>query len=105
MSTLPVMGAKCKTCPFRLNAEGLFTEMETVIKVIGRTLFKGQQICHGTETGKERTPHNRCRGSYDYNIAIYKRVGFDFEAYENEHKKKLAGGGDTTTDATPTERQ
>ena len=44
-------------------------------EVTGRTLFKSHQICHGTE-GKNRKANNRCKGSFDNNFEIYKRMGF-----------------------------
>ena len=71
---LPVMQACCKSCPFRL-ADGIrYQDVDTAIAVIERTLFKAQQICHGTE-GKKRQPRNRCKGAYDYNYTIYERLG------------------------------
>lgn len=73
---LPVMKAFCATCPFRPNSRGFWTDTELANAVVGRTLFKGQQICHGTE-GKRRKPRNRCKGAYDHNLEIYKRMGWD----------------------------
>jgi hypothetical protein len=70
---LPVMKAHCITCPFR-EENGKWQDVELANQVIQRTLFKGQQICHGTE-GKNREPHNRCKGAYDHNYEIYKRIG------------------------------
>lgn len=74
VSKLPVMGACCKTCPFKKDARGVFQDVELANKVIARTLFNSQQICHGTE-GKNRKPNNRCKGSFDYNKEIYSRLG------------------------------
>lgn len=50
---LPVMKAHCKTCPFKPDDNGRWQDPELAQQVIERTLFKGQQICHGTE-GKEQ---------------------------------------------------
>lgn len=73
---LPVMAAHCKTCPFRPDENGIWQDVKLATAVIDRTLFKGQQICHGTY-GKKGEPHNRCKGSYDYNLEIYKRLKLD----------------------------
>ncbi len=75
VSTLPVMKAHCKTCPFKPNERGLWQDVELANEVISRTLFKAHQICHGTEEGKKRTPKNRCKGAYDHNMEIYERLG------------------------------
>jgi hypothetical protein len=74
VSDLPVMVACCKTCPFKLGENGREQDMKLASEVTQRTLFKAQQICHGTE-GKNRKAHNRCKGSYDYNKTIYDRMG------------------------------
>lgn len=70
---LPVMAAHCKTCPFR-KVDGRWQDTNLANEVIKRTLFKGHQICHGTE-GKKRQPKNRCKGAFDYNLEIYTRMG------------------------------
>jgi len=77
VSILPVMKAHCKTCPFKPNGRGLWANVPLANDVISRTLFKGHQICHGTEEGRKRTPKNRCKGAYDHNMEIYKRMGCD----------------------------
>jgi len=77
VSTLPVMKSHCASCPFRANQKGHWQDVGLANEVIRRTLFKGHQICHGTETGKGRKPHNRCKGAYDYNFQIYQRMGCD----------------------------
>lgn len=48
-SELPVMKSCCKTCPFKLTESGRFQDVDLANNVIQRTLFKGHQICHGTE--------------------------------------------------------
>lgn len=73
---LPVMKGHCKTCPFKPNANGHWQDTQLANEVIARTLFKGQQICHGTE-GKNREPHNRCKGAYDHNLEIYTRMNLN----------------------------
>lgn len=73
---LPVMKACCKTCPFKLDKKGRFQDTRLANEVIERTLFNSQQICHGTE-GPKRKANNRCKGSYDHNLEIYKRMGLD----------------------------
>ena len=76
VSDLPVMNACCKTCPFKEDEDGRMLDPELAGKVVGRNLFKGHQICHSTE-GENREPVNRCKGSYDHNFEIYKRMGLD----------------------------
>jgi hypothetical protein len=75
VSLLPVMKAKCATCPFKEDKQGRWQDVRLANEVVQRTLFKGHQICHGTETGKGRKPHNRCKGAFDHNQAIYDRMG------------------------------
>lgn len=70
---LPVMKASCKTCPFRKLENGRWQDTELANTVINRTLFKSQQICHGTE-GPNREARNRCRGAFDHNKEIYDRI-------------------------------
>lgn len=73
VSELPVMKNHCKSCPFKPNENGLWQNTSLANEVISRTLFKSQQICHGTE-GENREPRNRCKGSYDHNKEIYSRM-------------------------------
>lgn len=74
---LPVMKSHCKSCPFKPNKNGMWQDMELATQVVDRTLFKAHQICHQTE-GDNREPHNRCKGAFDYNMDIYKRLGLDY---------------------------
>lgn len=76
VSELPVMKAHCTTCPFKPDANGIWQDTKLANEVVARTLFKGQQICHGTE-GKRRKANNRCKGAFDHNIEIYKRMNLD----------------------------
>jgi hypothetical protein len=73
VSKLPVMAAHCKTCPFKM-VDGRWQDVELANTVTQRTLFKGHQICHGTE-GPGRKANNRCKGSFDNNMEIYQRMG------------------------------
>jgi hypothetical protein len=73
-SKLPVMKAHCSTCPFKKNEKRIEQDVQLSNEVTQRTLFKGHQICHGTE-GKKRKPNNRCKGSFDNNMIIYERLG------------------------------
>jgi hypothetical protein len=75
VSTLPIMKAHCKTCPFKTNETGHWQDVKLANEVISRTLFQGHQICHGTE-GENRKPNNRCKGAFDNNMEIYSRMGF-----------------------------
>lgn len=74
VSDLPVMKACCKTCPFKKDQNGREQNSALANEVTQRTLFKAQQICHGTE-GPNREPRSRCKGSFDNNVEIYKRLG------------------------------
>jgi hypothetical protein len=76
VSDLPVMKAFCKSCPFKPNKKGYWQNVEMADKVISQTLFQSQQICHGTER-ENRKPNNRCKGAYDHNLEIYKRLKLD----------------------------
>lgn len=51
--------------------------MELATQVIDRTLFNGHQLCHSTES-ENREPHNRCKGAFEHNMDIYKRLGLDY---------------------------
>lgn len=75
VSTLPVMKSCCKTCPFKTDERGIMQDVALANQVTARTLFKGMQICHGTE-GKNRKPNHRCKGSFDNNYQIYERMGY-----------------------------
>ena len=72
--TLPVMKAHCSTCPFKPNNKGHWQDVKLANEVVSRTLFKGHQICHGTE-GKNRKANNRCKGAFDNNMEVYNRLG------------------------------
>jgi len=74
VSELPVMKACCKTCPFKPDDKGIWQNVQLANEVISRTLFKAQQICHGSE-GKNRKATHRCKGAYDHNFEIYDRMG------------------------------
>lgn len=74
-SELPVMKACCKTCPFKLNKTGRQKDPQLASLVTERTLFEAHQICHSTE-GRNREAKNRCKGSFDTNFEIYKRMGY-----------------------------
>lgn len=55
--------------------KGQWRDVKLAGQVVERTLFKGHQICHGTEAAK-RKPRFRCKGAFDHNMAIYERMGF-----------------------------
>lgn len=74
VSDLPVMKSCCKTCPFKKDENGREQDARLATEVTSRTLFKAQQICHGTE-GENREAKNRCKGSWDNNKQIYDRMG------------------------------
>ena len=76
VSNLEVMPVCCKTCPFKLDENDMFQNIELANKVIERTLFKATQICHFSNYDKKKQQF-KCRGSYDYNMEIYKRMGIN----------------------------
>lgn len=78
VSTMPIMEACCKTCPFKLNADGRYQNPELVARVVDRNLFQSQQICHHPRTVDKPETH-RCRGYYDYAFVIYERMGLNPE--------------------------
>ncbi len=80
VSELPVMKQCCKACPFRKNADGHWQNVALASEVLSRTLFQGQQICHGTE-GDKREANNRCKGAYDEAFTIYQRMGLEPEKH------------------------
>lgn len=80
---LPIMKGCCKSCPFKIDSSGRWQDQELANKVITRTLFKAQHICHGTE-GVGRKANNRCKGAFDHNEEIYKRVfGIGFNEWKS----------------------
>lgn len=80
-SKLPVMKTHCATCPFKPDENGIEQDPQLAATVTKRTLFKANQICHSTE-GPGREPKSRCKGSYDFNRTIYKRMGFDLSSMD-----------------------
>lgn len=77
ITDLPVMKACCKTCPFK-EVNGRWQDTNLANTVIQRTLFKAHQICHGTQ-GPKGEFNNRCKGAFDHNTEIYKRLGIPEE--------------------------
>lgn len=72
------MKGYCETCPFKPDDKGRWQDTQLGNQVIERTLFKGHQICHGTE-GEKREPNNRCKGAFEHNSEIYRRMGISKE--------------------------
>jgi hypothetical protein len=60
----------CHSCPFKPDERGIYQNPELANKVIERTLFKGQQICHGTKNT------TLCRGARNYYLEFYSRLGW-----------------------------
>ncbi|MCF2221058.1 hypothetical protein H9Q08_17365 [Chryseobacterium sp. PS-8] len=73
---VPVMKSFCSTCPFKPDGKGRWQDPKLANEVIVRTLFKSHQICHGTE-GENREPRFRCKGAFEHNLEIYRRLGLD----------------------------
>ena len=79
VSTLPIMKACCKTCPFKKQSDGTMLNAKLAGVVIGRNLFQSQQIFVMVQKDQKREPKNRCKGYYDYSFQIYERMGLDPE--------------------------
>lgn len=79
VSEYPIMSKCCKSCPFKQDEKGLMQNVKLTNTVIGRNLFKGQQMCHSTRPTIDGDDTHRCRGYYDYSFEIYKRMGLNPE--------------------------
>ena len=73
---VPVMKNFCASCPFKPDKDGKWQNADLANEVIARTLLQAHQICHGTE-GENREPRFRCKGAFEHNLEIYRRLGFD----------------------------
>ncbi|MCW3159672.1 hypothetical protein [Chryseobacterium oryctis] len=73
---VPVMKNFCATCPFKPDKDGRWQDPKLADAVVSRTLFQAHQICHGTE-GENREPRFRCKGAFEHNLEIYRRLGLD----------------------------
>jgi uncharacterized Fe-S cluster-containing protein len=71
-----VMPTHCKTCPFKPDKNGVFQDNELASKVTSRTLFKAHQLCHKDNYAKDKETF-RCKGSFDENMKIYKRMNLE----------------------------
>jgi hypothetical protein len=74
--SLPVMPVKCATCPFR---EGSKTEF--LRDYLSKASLENARICHSTGRNNafnKRTgrPDHICRGSRDFQLQIFYRMGF-----------------------------
>lgn len=67
---LSIMKSHCKSCPFK-EVDGKWQNTELANVVIERTLFKAQQTCHSV------SDKQRCKGAYEHNLEIYKRMNLD----------------------------
>jgi hypothetical protein len=69
---MPVMAAKCKTCPF-----GPGGSLEVRASVERRIYTEASQTCHstGVALGKRRDTH-LCRGARDAQLAFLHGIGF-----------------------------
>lgn len=68
-AAMPVMAAKCASCPFGPNGDP-----ELRARVESRCLTEGSQICHHPRLHGRRETH-LCRGARDLQIEVYHRLG------------------------------
>ena len=64
----------CKTCPFKTDKNDRQQDPELASEVTYRTLFNAWQLCHKDGYDKKKELF-RCKGSHDYNMEIYGRLG------------------------------
>ncbi len=87
ISQFPVMKQKCATCPFNTEDKGRHNDPELVDKIKQRILSQTSQICHHPVLSDKEESH-LCRGARDYQIEIFKRIGFLEEATNEAWEKK-----------------
>jgi hypothetical protein len=66
---MPVMAAKCASCPFNENGDARLRAA-----VMARTICQAQQICHHPRIHGKKETH-LCRGSRDEQLTILYRMG------------------------------
>lgn len=93
IENLKVQKACCVTCPFKKNEKGHWNDPELAGAVIQRTLFKAQQLCHGSKGGGpgetvDQDLTRLCRGARDYYLEIYHRVGMIDEPTDEAWQRK-----------------
>jgi hypothetical protein len=77
---MPVMAAKCSTCPFKGNGN-----IELRNRIMQR-MFKTSQICHAPALkGKKQT--HLCRGARDEQLTVLFRLGFLTEPTDQAFKE------------------
>ena len=90
---IPVRKNKCATCPFRKGSEYAYLAPY----LTARSAHEGR-ICHSTSTSaikKTRKPPRICRGSRDFQLQMFHRMGFLKEPTDQawaEKLKELKGG-------------
>lgn len=67
---MPVMPARCKTCPF--NKSGCLEVRETVM---ARIMTMASQTCHTTGVAHGRPDTHLCRGARDVQLQVFFRLG------------------------------
>ncbi|MGH8001983.1 MAG: hypothetical protein ACREPR_21780 [Brasilonema sp.] len=71
---LPVMKAKCKTCPFHTDEHGRHLDPHLVSIIQADIISKASQLCHHPRLIGEKETHI-CRGARDFQIEIFYRLG------------------------------
>lgn len=67
---MPIMPAKCATCPFGPNGDADLRAM------IEARLLQISQTCHSTGVIHGKADTHVCRGARDWQIQILHRIGF-----------------------------
>ena len=73
---------KCKTCPFNETSDGKYYNPDLVAKLMLTIISEKNHICHTTST-------TICRGSRDYQLEIYYRLGVLEAPTDKAWKKAL----------------
>ncbi len=71
VSTMPVMAAKCRTCPF-----GPAGDPELRSRIERTVLTAASQTCHHTGVIHGKPDTHLCRGARDLQLQFFHRLGF-----------------------------
>ena len=84
----PTRKQKCVTCPFRVDDDGMFYDPSLVSELQVRS-FTSSHLCHHPTLYGEAETHI-CRGSRDYQIEMFFRLGYLEEPTDQAWEKAKA---------------